>query len=69
MDYSESLSEAGRQLVQAYKTALVHYRSQDWNGAEAAFRECLTVVPADRPSQVMLDRIAAFREALNKSNL
>ena len=62
MDYSESLTEAGRQLAQSYETALARYRSQDWDGAEAAFRECLTVVPADRPSQVMLDRIAAFRQ-------
>ena len=62
MDYSESLTEAGRQLAQSYETALARYRSQDWDGAEAAFRECLEVVPADRPSQVMLDRIAAFRQ-------
>ena len=62
MDYSEALSEASRQLVRAYEAALARYRSQDWDGAEAAFRECLAVVPADRPSQVMLDRIAAFRQ-------
>ena len=53
---------ASRQLAQSYETALARYRSQDWDGAEAAFRECLEVVPADRPSQVMLDRIAAFRQ-------
>jgi adenylate cyclase len=27
-----------------------------------AFSECLALAPADRPSQVMLDRIAAFRK-------
>ncbi|NDP47515.1 MAG: HAMP domain-containing protein [Sulfuriferula multivorans] len=62
MDYTESQSEAGRQLAQAYEAALGLYRKQDWDGAEAAFRACLEVVPADRPSQVMLDRIAAFRQ-------
>jgi len=62
MDYAESLNEAGRQLAQSYETALARYRSQDWASAEAVFRECLAVVPADRPSQVMLERIAVFRQ-------
>jgi len=52
MDYADALSEAGRRLVQAYEAALVRYRSQDWDAAEAAFRECLVLVPGDRPSQV-----------------
>jgi len=63
MDYADVLSEAGHQLAQTYEAALARYRSQDWDGAEAAFRECLAVVPADHPSQVMLDRIVAFRQA------
>ena len=62
MDYAESLSEVKRQLVQAYEAALALYRKQDWDGAEAGFRKCLEIVPEDRPSQVMLDRIAAFRQ-------
>jgi adenylate cyclase len=62
MDYADALSEAGRRLVQAYEAALVRYRSQDWDAAEAAFRECLVLVPGDRPSQAMLDRIAGFRQ-------
>jgi len=62
MDYSDTQTEAARHLAQSYETALACYRKQDWDGAEAAFRACLEVVPADRPSQVMLDRIAAFRE-------
>jgi len=61
MDYADALSEAGQRLVQAYEAALTRYRSQDWDEAEAAFRECLVLVPGDRPSQVMLDRIASFR--------
>ncbi len=61
MDYSASLSEAGQKLVLAYEAALAVYRKQDWDEAEAAFRACLEIVPSDRPSQVMLDRITAFR--------
>jgi adenylate cyclase len=62
MDYADQLSEAAQKLMQAYEAALARYHSQDWDEAEAGFRACLEVVPADRPSQVMLDRIAAFRQ-------
>ncbi|MBT9568985.1 MAG: HAMP domain-containing protein [Thiobacillus sp.] len=62
VDYADHLSETGRQLVQAYQVALALYRRQDWNGAETAFRDCLALVASDRPSQVMLDRVAAFRK-------
>lgn len=56
------LSESGRQRVQAYEAGLARYRAQDWDAAEAAFRECLEIEPKDQPSQVMLGRIAAFRQ-------
>ncbi|MFZ3040409.1 MAG: adenylate/guanylate cyclase domain-containing protein [Thiobacillus sp.] len=62
LGHSADLSETDRQRVQAYETGLVRYRAQDWEAAETAFRECLALAPADRPSQVMLDRIAAFRQ-------
>jgi len=42
---------------------LAHYRSQDWNAAETAFRECLAIMPGDQPSHAMLGRIVAFRLA------
>ena len=48
-------------LVQAFEAALARYRAQDWDGAEAGFRDCLARAPDDRPSQVFLERIAAFR--------
>lgn len=56
------LSESDRQRVQVYEAGLAHYRAQDWDAAEAAFLECLAVEPKDQPSQVMLERIAAFRQ-------
>ena len=56
------LSDTTRQAVQAYEAGLARYRAQDWDGAEAAFRECLSSAPGDGPSQVMLERIAAFRQ-------
>jgi adenylate cyclase len=60
---ADELSETDRQRVQAYEAGLARYRAQDWDGAEAAFRECLAIEPEDQPSQVMLGRIAAFRQA------
>lgn len=62
LGHSAELSETDRQRVQAYETGLARYHAQDWEAAETAFRECLALAPADRPSQVMLDRIAAFRQ-------
>ncbi|MDZ7584655.1 MAG: adenylate/guanylate cyclase domain-containing protein, partial [Thiobacillus sp.] len=57
------LSESDRQRVQAYEAGLARYRAQDWDAAEAAFREYLAIEPKDQPSKVMLARIAAFRQA------
>jgi class 3 adenylate cyclase len=62
LGYSAELSDADRQRVQAYEAGLARYRAQDWEAAEAAFHECLAVAAADRPSQSMLERIAAFRQ-------
>jgi len=56
------LSERDRQRVQAFEAGLARYRAQDWDAAAAAFRECLAEAPGDRPSQVMLERIAMFRQ-------
>ena len=60
---TDDLSEASRHLIHTFEQGLECYRRQDWEGAEAAFRECLDIVPADGPSRTMLARVAAFRQA------
>ena len=59
---ADEASDTARKAVQAYEDGLARYRSQDWDAAEAAFRECLASAPGDKPSQVMLGRIATFRQ-------
>ncbi len=59
---ADEISDSIRHAVQAYESGLAHYRAQDWDGAEAAFRDCLANAPGDKPSQVMLGRIAVFRQ-------
>ena len=60
---ASELSEARRLAVDAYETGLARYRAEDWDAAEAAFRECLAKAPGDRPSAVMLARVDGFRKA------
>ncbi|MHA1598788.1 MAG: adenylate/guanylate cyclase domain-containing protein, partial [Alphaproteobacteria bacterium] len=45
----------------AFAAALEAYRGQRWDDAEAAFGDCLRVIPDDPPSGVYLDRIAHLR--------
>jgi class 3 adenylate cyclase len=62
MGVSSEMNEAGQQLVQGYEAGLARYRARDWEAAEAAFLACLDIAATDRPSDVMLQRIAAFRQ-------
>src|SRR5437763_796405 len=50
------------ELRDAFEAALVSYRAQAWEAAEAGFGKCLAIDPEDRPSQIFLARIAHFRE-------
>ena len=48
-------------LLETYAQALARYRARDWAGAEAGFLECLTRVPEDGPSRVLLQRVVQFK--------
>jgi class 3 adenylate cyclase len=50
------------ELRDAFEAALVSYRVQAWEEAEAGFRKCLEIEPEDGPSAVFLARVAHFHE-------
>jgi adenylate cyclase len=50
------------QLREVFEAALVAYRKQAWEDAEAGFGKCLDLDAADGPSRVFLARVAHFRE-------
>jgi class 3 adenylate cyclase len=49
------------ELRDAFEAALVAYRRQGWEEAEAGFGKCLAIDPEDGPSRVFVSRIAHFR--------
>jgi adenylate cyclase len=49
------------ELRDTFHAALGDYRQRNWDRAAKGFRDCLTIVPDDPPSQVFLDRINGFR--------
>jgi class 3 adenylate cyclase len=55
------LSEELARLRQCYEHARRTYLAQEWDLAEAAFRECLQIRPTDGPSRVFLERIQVLR--------
>jgi adenylate cyclase len=55
------LSEELTRLRQRYEQARQSYLAQEWDLAEASFRECLQIRPNDGPSQVFLERIQVLR--------
>ncbi len=51
-----------RKTVAAFRDGLIAYRRQEWDDAEAAFKDALGHNPDDDVSKLYLARVAAFRE-------
>ncbi len=49
------------ELRGVFEEGLAAYRRQSWDVAERKLREALRLAPDDRPSQILLDRIAALQ--------
>jgi adenylate cyclase len=50
-------------LRDAFQLGLTAYRAGDWTRAEAAFIECLRIVPGDGPATAFVDRVSTFRHS------
>jgi class 3 adenylate cyclase len=61
MSAAGQLSEDLARLRERYEQARQAYLAQEWDLAEATFRECLQIRPSDGPSRVFLERIQVFR--------
>ena len=48
-----------RQVLAAYNDGMARQQAQDWSGAADAFAQALELNPADRPSELMLERVRA----------
>jgi len=63
----ELMSAAGQlsgelvRLRERYDAARRSYLAQDWDMAEATFRECLKIGPNDGPSRIFLERVQVLR--------
>lgn len=58
----ERLPAEAVQRVTTFEQGLALYRQRDWDGAEAAFQQCLQLDPNDRPGALFLERIRQFRQ-------
>src|ERR1044071_3215590 len=61
MGAAGQVSEDLASLRERYEQAWQAYLAQEWDLAEATFRECLQIRPNDGPSRVFLERIQVFR--------
>jgi adenylate cyclase len=50
------------EVLFTFAEAVGHYRDRSWQRAESLFREALAARPADRPSQLYLERCAIYRD-------
>lgn len=55
-----ALDDASKRFIEHYESAIAHYRNQQWDSAENAFRAALSI-RADEAAEMMLGRIAEFR--------
>jgi len=51
------------EVLAAYDQGMACQQVQDWSGAAAAFTHALALNPADRPSELMLERVGAAMRA------
>ncbi len=58
----QDLNESQPKLIDSFERGLAAYRKQDWDAAEASFKEGLDAVPGDPPTKVFLERIEDFRK-------
>lgn len=49
------------ELRDTFELGLAAYRASDWDRAEAAFAECLRIMPGDGPATTFLERVGTFR--------
>ena len=56
-----ALEPRAAQLRETFEVGLGAYRAQNWDGAERAFGECLTIDGEDGPAQVFLARTKQLR--------
>jgi adenylate cyclase len=61
MSGAGQLSEELARLRECYGEARRMYIAQQWDSAEATFRECLQLRPNDAPSRIFLQRIQSLR--------
>src|SRR5262245_27312597 len=61
MSAAGALSEELARLRERYDAGRRSYLAQEWDTAEASFRECLKVRPNDGPSRVFLERVQDLR--------
>jgi class 3 adenylate cyclase len=60
LGYERNLSDAQGKLIVEFERGLAAYRKCDWDAAQARFHDCLKTMPADGPSQVLLEGIEEF---------